>query len=64
MNDEERDNFMDYSIMRWMRLRKPKQYIPQLIFDPVIFPACETTFSARISVAINTLTHSHGVVTY
>lgn len=55
MNDEGSDNFVDYSVMCWMRLRKTKQYTPQL------FTACETTFSARISVAINTLTHPHGV---
>lgn len=62
MNDEGRDNFMDYSVMCWMRLRKNQQCIPQLILGPVMFTACETTFSARISVAINTLTHPHGVV--
>jgi hypothetical protein len=44
-NDEGRDNFMDYSVMCWMRLRKTKRYIPQLIFGPVMFTACETTFS-------------------
>lgn len=62
MSDEGRDNFMDHSVMCWMRLRKNQRCIPQLIFGPVMFTACETTFSARISVAINTLTHPHGVV--
>lgn len=62
MNDEGRDNSMDYSVMCWMRLRKTKQYIPQPIFGPVIFTVCETTFSARISVVTDTLTHPHGVV--
>jgi len=62
MSDEGRDNFMDYSVICWMRLRKTKQCIPQLIFGPVMFTACETTFSVRISVATSTLTHPHGVV--
>ena len=62
MNDEGRDNFMDYSVMCWMRLRKTKKCIPQLIVGPVMFTACQTTFSARISVATNTVTHPHNVV--